>query len=72
MSGLLKAVLLSGDQKLRTVSMDAKLQVKGIFWVFDEMLKHKVLDKKMYKTKLSELKEVNQWLPQGEFKRRGV
>jgi len=71
-SGLLKAVLLTGDQKLRSVSSDEHIQVRGIFWVFDEMLKCKIVDKKMYKAKLSELKEVNQWLPQGEFKKRGV
>jgi len=71
-SGLIKAVLLSGDQKLRSVSMDAGIQVRGIFWVFDEMLKYKILDKKVYKAKLSELREVNQWLPQGEFKKRDV
>jgi len=71
-SGLLKAVLLSGDQKLRSVSAGAGTQVRGIFWVFDEMLKCKIIGKKEYGIILAKLKEVNQWLPEAEFRKRGV
>jgi predicted nucleic acid-binding protein len=68
----LQAILLTGDRKLRMVTLDSKLEVRGIFWVFDEMLKQKVMEKKEYTQKLSKLKEINRWLPEDEFKKRNI
>ena len=66
----LEAILLTGDKKLRTTADRKKLEVRGILWVFDEMLKQKVIDKMTYKQKLTELKKINRWLPEDEFKKR--
>jgi len=65
----MKAVLLTGDYKLRQVTQEADIAVKGIFWVFDEMLIQKVLEKKEYHQKLLKLKDVNRWLPEDEFEK---
>ncbi len=66
----LKAVLLTGDRRLKSVAHDRKVEVRGIFWVFDEMLKQKVITKKKYSLKLAKLKDINRWLPEDEFKSR--
>lgn len=66
----LEAILLTGDSTLRKKAENIKQQVCGIFWVFDEMLKQKVIDKIIYKRKLTKLKEVNRWLPEDEFGKR--
>lgn len=66
----LDAILLTGDRKLRSVTLVYNIEVRGIFWVFDEMLKQKIIEKKVYIKKLLRLKEVNRWLPEDEFKKR--
>lgn len=66
----LDAILLTGDRKLKSVARGGKIEVRGIFWVFDEMLRQKVIEKKEYKVKLTQLKEINRWLPEDEFKVR--
>jgi len=66
----MNAVLLTGDRKLRVVTQSDDIEVRGIFWVFDEMLKQKVLDKREYSQKLLKLKDINRWLPEDEFLHR--
>ncbi|MCU0848842.1 MAG: hypothetical protein MUD12_13235 [Spirochaetes bacterium] len=66
----MNAVLLTGDRKLRMVTQNDDIEVRGIFWVFDEMLKQKVLDKREYNQKLLKLKDINRWLPEDEFAHR--
>jgi rRNA maturation endonuclease Nob1 len=66
----LKATLLTGDKKLRTEVEGKNIEVRGILWVFDEMLKQKVIEKKEYRQKLIKLKEVNKRLPEDELKKR--
>ncbi len=66
----LKAILLTGDRKLKKTAEEEKIEVRGIFWIFDEMLKQKIIEKTTFKQKLMKLKEVNRWLPEGEFGKR--
>ncbi len=66
----LSAVLLTGDRDLRSTSRMKDIEVRGIFWVFDELLKYKVVDSREYRQKLLKLKDVNQWLPEEEFDHR--
>lgn len=66
----LKAVLLTGDRDLRKTTQRNDIEVRGIFWIFDEMLKQKIFDNREYKQKLLKLKDVNQWLPKEEFEHR--
>jgi len=66
------AILLTGDRNLKLVSQSAKIEVRGIFWVFDEMLKHNILNRRKYIQKLSQLKDINKWLPADEFKKRNI
>jgi hypothetical protein len=63
-------VLLTGDKKLKTVAGESGIDVRGIFWAFDEMKAKKVLSPSEYKKKLEKLKEINRRLPLEEFEKR--
>jgi len=64
------ALLLTGDKKLRTIAESTGVDVKGIFWAFDEMKTKKALTVAEYKRKLEKLKEINRRLPMEEFEKR--
>jgi len=64
------ALLLTGDKKLRSVAESSGVDVKGIFWAFDEMKMNKALTVAEYKRKLEKLKEINRRLPMEEFEKR--
>jgi hypothetical protein len=64
------AILLTGEKKLRRAALEESIEAKGIFWVFDELFKMKIISKSVFYSKLSELKEVNTWLPEVEFNKR--
>jgi len=64
------ALLLTGDKKLRSVAEKSGVEVKGIFWAFDEMKAKKALSSTEYKKSLEKLKEINRRLPKEEFEKR--
>jgi predicted nucleic acid-binding protein len=64
------ALLLTGNKKLRSVAESTGIEVKGIFWAFDEMKTKKVLSPSEYKKKLEKLNEINRRLPIEEFEKR--
>ena len=65
----MKAVTVHG-QKLRSCAEGRGIEVSGIFWAFDEMLRKKKLTKAEYREKLAMLTQVNRRFPAEEFEKR--
>lgn len=65
----MKAVTVHG-QKLRSCAEGRGIEVSGIFWAFDEMLRKKKLTKAEYKEKLVVLTQVNRRFTADEFEKR--
>ncbi len=62
--------LLTGDRNLRTVAERHGLQVSGVIYVVDELLRHGILSKEEYIEKLKSLLESNHRLPMKEIVKR--
>lgn len=62
--------ILTGDRNLRTVAERHGLQVSGIIYIIDELLRHGILTKEEYVMKLKSLSESNHRLPMKEILRR--
>lgn len=65
-----EASLLTGDGRLRKAAKSSALDVRGILWVFDQLVDDGLLPKKEARAKLAELKERNQRLPKAEIEKR--
>lgn len=59
----LKGILLSGDGKLRKQAMANGISVKGILYVFDQLLVHEIISFELAIVKLEQLYEINPRLP---------
>ncbi|WP_396151435.1 hypothetical protein [Flavobacterium sp.] len=59
----LEGILLSGDGKLRKQAMANGISVKGILYVFDQLLLHEIISFKLAIEKLEQLYELNPRLP---------
>ena len=66
----IQATLLTGDKKLRNCAEEKGIDVRGIFWIFDEMLEQKKISRTDYKGKLAKLEMINRRLPKEEFDKR--
>lgn len=66
----INATILTGDKKLRTEAKKKGFEVHGIIWVFDQLIKQKIIKKKSAIEKLNKLMTVNTWLPMDECKKR--
>ncbi len=62
--------LLTGDRNLRTVAERHGLQVSGVIYVIDELLRRGILSKEEYIEKLKALLESNHRLPMKEILKR--
>ncbi len=62
--------LLTGDRNLRTVAERRGLEVSGIIYVLDELLRHGILSRDEYVNKLKALLESNHRLPMKEIMKR--
>ena len=62
--------ILTGDRNLRTVAERHGLEVSGIIYVMDEMLRHGILSNDGYIEKLKALLESNHRLPMKEIMKR--
>lgn len=67
---VLEACLLTGDGRLRKAAKSSNVNVRGILWVFDQLVGDGLLSKAEAYTKLAELKERNQRLPEAEIEKR--
>jgi len=64
------AMLLTGDGNLRKSAQATGIEVRGMFFVFDQLLENKIIDCQTAITKLELLKEKNNRLPKDEFEKR--
>lgn len=66
----IKGSIVTGDKALRNYIKKENLDVFGIFFIFDEILNEELLPLDVWKTKLEELKNLNDRLPKKEFEKR--
>jgi predicted nucleic acid-binding protein len=62
----LRAMLLTGDRNLRKVAEANGLEVHGILWVVECLVRKTIISKKSATDLLSNLQEINPWLPRKE------
>jgi predicted nucleic acid-binding protein len=66
----LDAFVLTGDGLLRKISKGNKIEIHGIFWLFDRFIEKKLITKKRACQCLSDLIGYNKRLPQEECDKR--
>lgn len=62
--------MLTGDRRLRKYAESQAIEVHGILFLFDEMVKFGVVDPNMAAVKLEELMQLNARLPKSEISQR--
>lgn len=62
--------MLTGDRRLRKYAETQDIEVHGILFLFDEMVKFKVVTPDIAATKLEELMQLNARLPKSEISQR--
>ena len=62
--------LLTGDRRLRSSALCEGVDVRGIIYVFDELVKFGIITSDLAHEKLRTLKELNPRLPQDEIDKR--
>jgi predicted nucleic acid-binding protein len=65
-----KGILLSGDGRLRKQATKEGIDVKGIIYVFDELVGQGIITEQKASEKLMQLKDYNPRLPQKELDSR--
>jgi rRNA-processing protein FCF1 len=65
-----KGILLSGDGRLRKQATKEGIDVKGIIYVFDELVNQSIITEQKGAEKLLQLKDYNPRLPQKELDSR--
>lgn len=66
----LSGTLLTGDGKLRKQVSKQGIEVRGIIYIFDELVKHKLLDYNSAVEKIEQLYQLNNRLPKKEIDKR--
>lgn len=70
LSEKLPATLLTGERRLRSIATKShRVVVHGILWVFEQLIKEKIITRRMAHNKLTRLMEVNKRLPKTECER---
>ena len=65
-----KYILLTGDRKLRTVSVFDGVEVHGVIYVFDRLVELDVISRQVAVEKLQRLYSINPRLPKEEIEKR--
>jgi len=65
-----KGLLLTGDKKLRICAEKDDVEVRGIIYVLDELLRKNLINKEIAIIKITELHRLNKWLPKNEIDAR--
>ena len=65
-----KAFILTGDNILRKYAESNQIEVHGILWVLDELIKEEQISEKIAYLKLTQLMETNSRLPKNECEKR--
>lgn len=63
-------MLLTGDRKLRNLALNEGIEVRGIIYVFDELVSNGILPAGLAAQKLALLKSINPRLPESEIEKR--
>jgi hypothetical protein len=66
----LKAVLLTGDRRVRVEGLARRLEVHGILWMLDQFIERKVLTPKQAATKLKAIINAGAFLPKDTCRAR--
>jgi hypothetical protein len=61
---------LTGDRKLKTVSMKDGVEVRGILYIFDKLVEETILTPAIASGKLKQLQIINPRLPTDEIEER--
>lgn len=69
-SAKLSGVLLSGDGKLRKQVKKTGIEVRGIIYIFDELINQNLLSYSDAINKIKQLKQLNNRLPKAEIEKR--
>ena len=64
------ATLLTGDRQLRKYAETSNVSVRGILFIFDELVANNVIPSQQAATKLRELVAINVRLPKAEIEKR--
>lgn len=70
LSQKLSATLLTGDAALRRIARQNNIRVHGLLWVFDELLRHRLISVIVACEKLERLISINPRLPMDECEKR--
>lgn len=62
--------LITGDGKLRAISLRAGLEVRGILWILDELVAATLVNGKAAANALCAILDAGAWLPQEECEQR--
>ena len=65
-----KGTLLTRDVRLRKQASEHGIDVRGILYVFDELVNNGILDKQTARTKLMDLRTMNPRFPEKEINAR--
>lgn len=64
------ATLLTGDRQLRRYAEDNNVTVRGVLFIFDELVAQNIIDAGIAAQKLRELTNINVRLPKSEIEKR--
>lgn len=64
------ATLLTGDRQLRKYAESSNVAVKGVLFIFDEMVSRNIIEPEIAGQKLRELTNINVRLPKSEVEKR--
>lgn len=63
-------ILLSSDRALRVLATRNGIEVKGMIWILDELVKNKIMDPSAAAEKLEFIAKNSMWLPASEVESR--
>lgn len=62
--------MLTGDRRLRRYTEEQSIEVHGILFIFDELVRHDIISTSMAADRLEELFAINARLPKAEIRER--
>lgn len=62
--------MLTGDRRLRRYAEEQSIEVHGILFIFDELVRHDIISTSMAADRLEELFAINARLPKTEIRNR--
>lgn len=65
-----RGILVSSDKALRTFAVSNGIEVRGIIWIIDELVKNKIIDPVIAAEKLEFIATKSMWLPAIEVESR--